>query len=31
VRELGWERYVDAIGTVLREAATRRVQDTAKR
>ena len=31
VRELGWERYVDALETIIREAAVRRAQDTANR
>jgi glycosyltransferase involved in cell wall biosynthesis len=31
VRELSWERYVDALETVVREAAARRGQDTANR
>jgi glycosyltransferase involved in cell wall biosynthesis len=31
VRELSWERYVDALETIVREAAARRGQDTANR
>jgi glycosyltransferase involved in cell wall biosynthesis len=31
VRELGWERYVDALETVIREAVARRAQETANR
>lgn len=31
VRQLSWERYVDALETIIREAAVRRAQDTANR
>jgi glycosyltransferase involved in cell wall biosynthesis len=31
VRELSWERYVDALETIIREAAERRAQETANR
>jgi glycosyltransferase involved in cell wall biosynthesis len=30
-RELSWERYVDALETVIRQAAARRAQETANR